>query len=438
MKLTECCALLSLAVPVACHPGRPRDPRPSVILVSVDTLRADHVGLYGYSRDTTPFLDRWARQGAVFEHAFSPVSWTLPAHMSMLTGLYPVQHGVLEEEVALAPEVPLLAERLQEAGFQTVGLYFPGWVHERHGFARGFDVFRSHLDAEEAADHVEEELARLQPEEPLFLFLHLFDVHSAPFTPGARAVYESPAPFQELFMAGAIERLPDVSMQELWESDRKLLPDERDALIALYDGGIRYVDTKLEAIFAGLARSGWLDGALVIVTADHGEALGLRGRLQGHGGFWQDGLHVPLVLRDPRGALAGLRIREPVSLVDLVPTVLEAVGLRGDPGLGGRSLLGPLPPDRVLTGSRPPREYVVRWPEKIMRGMHGRYIGVDLERDPGEQHPVFVASERFVELRQVGLPGQATLHFPVAIPSLAPAEQEALRALGYGGESDDE
>ena len=194
---------LALVLAAACSGDQTR---PSVILVSIDTLRADHVGLYGYERDTTPFLDRFAEQCLVFERALTPISWTLPAHITMLSGLYPVQHAVLKEDLALSPDVPFLAERLQSVGYQTVGLYFRGWIHERHGFDRGFDVFRNHKNALEAVDHLREALAELEPERPFFLFLHLFDVHCKPFTKKKRSpLYRSPAPFQDQFFPGAEE-----------------------------------------------------------------------------------------------------------------------------------------------------------------------------------------------------------------------------------------
>src|SRR5262245_57996699 len=152
--------------------------QPSIVLVSIDTLRADHLGAYGYERDTSPFLDRWAKRSLVFERAFTPAAWTLSAHMSMLTGLYPEQHGVVKGDLALAPDVPLLAERLAHAGYRTVGLYQPTWVHPRHGFGRGFEVFRAHENGDQAGEHLFEELAKIPAQSPLFLFVHLFDVHS--------------------------------------------------------------------------------------------------------------------------------------------------------------------------------------------------------------------------------------------------------------------
>src|SRR5262245_23865720 len=246
-----------LFLPLGCGSST-RDARPSVILVSIDTLRADHVGTYGYGRDTTPFLDGWAKQAIVFEHAFTPCAWTLVAHMTMLTGLYPDQHGVVKEDLALAPEIPLLAERMKAAGYQTVGLYHPCWIHERHGFGRGFDVFRGHKDAEEAEQHLREELARRDHDRPLFLFVHLYDVHNEFTNDGHEFLYPSPAPYQDMFREPSMPDLPSLPPDKLWETKGLLSEAELRTLVAYYDGGIRYVDAKLERWFALLKEQGWL------------------------------------------------------------------------------------------------------------------------------------------------------------------------------------
>src|SRR5262245_27398515 len=237
--------LAPLLLPLGCGSST-RDARPSVILVSIDTLRADHVGTYGYGRDTTPFLDRWAKEGVVFEHAFTPCAWTLVAHMTMLTGLYPEQHGVVKEDLALAPEIPLLAERLKGAGYQTVGLYRSSWVHARHGFARGFDVFRAHAHAEEAGQHLREELARVTHDRPLFLFVHLYDVHNETTGQEVEWIYPSPAPFQGMFLDDSMAPLPHLAAEKIWASKGLLSEAQLRTLGALYDGGIRHVDARLE------------------------------------------------------------------------------------------------------------------------------------------------------------------------------------------------
>jgi arylsulfatase A-like enzyme len=425
------------ALAAGCGSEAPAGPPPSVILVSIDTLRADHVGLYGYERDTTPWLDRFAEQATVFEHAFTVCPWTLVAHMTMLTGLFPTQHGVVTEELALNGEIPLLAERLRTAGYQTLALFVPSWLHERFGFARGFDVFRSHGSAEEAALHLKEELARLDRTRPFFLFYHLFDVHNGPMASGEHMIYPSPEPFQEMFLPGATARLPKIAPDELWDSQDLLKADEIEALVALYDGGIRHVDTRLGEAFAWLEGEGYLANTLVIVTSDHGEALAQRGRLVGHGELAQEGLHVPLVVRHPQGRDAGKRVAAVAHLGDLVPTVLDVAGLPADRLLPGRSLFGPLPPERVVTGVHLPSEFVVRWPEKIIHQKGRGNVAFDLERDPRELSGQRAPKQRYEELLEQAFP-KTPFPPPVPMGGLPPEERDALRALGYGGQDEDQ
>jgi arylsulfatase A-like enzyme len=404
--------------------------RPSVVLISIDTLRADHVGTYGYARDTTPFLDRFARRAVVFERAFTPAAWTLSAHMSMLTGLYPEQHGVLEGDLALAPEVPLLAEHLARSGYHTIGLYQPTWVHPRHGFDRGFEVFRAHERAEQAGEHLFEELARVSAERPFFLFVHLFDVHSDPADRGT--LYSAPEPFRELYVPGAAERLTGVTYLGL-KHGQPLAEELKTDMVALYDEGIRHVDALLGQWLTRMEAEGHLANTLVIVTSDHGESLGQRGPLGGHGGIRQEGVHVPLIVRLPGDARGGTRVRESAHLIDVLPTVLDFVGLPRDPRLPGLSLLGPLPPERLLAGSNPPLGYVVRWPDKWLR-WSGVVRQVDLDADPGETSSARTGLEAYEAARRGLALAPGTVHAGVPIDAMSPADVEALRALGYGGE----
>jgi len=174
----------------------------------------------------------------------------------------------------------------------------------------------------------------------------------------------------------------------------------------------------------------------VIVTSDHGEALGQRGPLEGHGGFAQEGLHVPLIVRPPERTRAGTRVSEVVHLGDLVPTVLAVAGLEPDARLPGVSLLGPLPAQRVLTGSYsfPRSGYVLAWPEKLLWREGGRTLAVDLERDPGELELRRGSQERYEELQRRAYPHELALPPAVKIAPLSAEERDRLRDLGYGGE----
>jgi membrane-anchored protein YejM (alkaline phosphatase superfamily) len=235
-----------------------------------------------------------------------------------------------------------------------------------------------------------------------------------------------------MFQPGATERLPLVS----WQLDPNSA-DQRAAMTALYDGGIRHVDSELEQWFGELERRGLLADTLVIVTADHGENLMDRGRVSGHGRFWNEGIRVPLVVRHPRGLGAGTRVRENVHLGDIVPTVLDVLGLPRDPRLPGHSLFGLLPAERVLIGSQDIGAYVLRGTRKIARGKR-RYLALDLAADPLERKgKVLDECPEFDEWTALATdPGQRYPP-PLELAPFTPEEAEHLRALGYAGEAED-
>ncbi len=422
----------------ACGGPGPEDrPPPSVLLISLDTLRADHLGLYGYGRDTSPYLDRLARECLVFDRAYTPQPWTLVAHMSMLSGLEPEDHGVHSANVALSPEVPLVAERLAERGYFSVGLRSADciWLDERYGFARGFDVYREHSGPADAEGMLLETLAPLAPDRPVFAFVHLFDVHTKLFDKGFRGFYDPPEPFDRAFLDDARERLAHVDCRKLWEGHGTLTAAEQEAMVALYDGAIRFVDAELERIVEGWRESGLLERSLLVVTADHGEALGDHGLLDGHGGMFEEGLRVPLLVRFPDGFRAGEREQGLVSLIDLVPTILGEAGLAVEPWRAGRSLRQAPDPERVVRATR--ALVSERW--KLWVGDDRRIY--DLAADAAEHAPLPESEgepgERARELRRQhqeqrrsrpAVPGA-----PVEIGELSEAEAAELRGLGYAG-----
>lgn len=356
--------------------------------------------------------------------------------MTMLTGLFPEQHDVIGRRRALSPEIPLLAERLHAAGYRTIGLHAPGWIHARHGFQRGFDVFRSHAGLEEADRHLCEALDGLEDGRPFFLFLHLFDVHCGPFTGKDSSIYPAPPDYERMFLGAGAAPLPDVPAEELWSSQGLLDERQLATLIATYDGGIREVDDQLAEWFGELERRGLLRGALTIVTSDHGEALGQRGRLDRHGEYWQEALHVPLIVRHPEGVRAGERVPQPVHLGDLVPTILATSGLPADARLPGRSLFVPLPEERVIYGIKLPEAFVLRWPEKVVLGPKDWCLALDLEQDPRELAPRPGDPRRFHELRGEAIAAGGSFPPALRIEQLSQEDEAALRALGYGGDTE--
>ncbi|MEM7305211.1 MAG: sulfatase-like hydrolase/transferase [Planctomycetota bacterium] len=425
----------------ASDPSGSGEAPPSVILVSVDTLRADHLGLYGYGRDTSPYLDRLADECLVFDRAYTTAAWTLVAHMSMMTGLEPEEHGVVQPNLALSPEVPPVAVRLREAGYRTIGFYSGSWVEPRYGFDRGFDVYRGYDTPEEARAAVGEALAEHNPARPLFLFLHIFDVHTAPFTPDFRGFYDPPEPYDTQFIADARERLAHVDCRSVWDGKgRPLNDDEVEALVALYDGGVRHADAMLSDWVEGWRADGLLDRSLLLITSDHGESLGQRGRVGGHGGMYEEGLRIPLMVRFPDGHRAGEREPGVVSVVDFAPTFLEIAGLSAEPWRSGHSLRLPPLPERVVRAQRA----LVGGTWKLNQTGAER-LAFNLAEDAGEVAPYSVESEemraairdlrrRYEEqlAARAPLPGQA-----VELRELDEATRAELRNLGYAGELGD-
>jgi arylsulfatase A-like enzyme len=316
---------------------------PHVVLIDVDTLRADRLGLYGAARPTSPRIDAWAaREAIVYEDALSSAAWTLPSTVSMLTGLAVSQHEVRFQRLVLAPELEPVAVRLRAAGYATLARTDGGIVSAAFGFAHGFELFDATKLAREEFERVgwAPELERIRArrsERPLFVFLQTYQVHE-PYAPDRR--FEDPSqPYGGRFAK-------DNALQQHVESGPALAPDDWRWLNDTYDAGVRRMDDVVGSFLEGLDEAFGGEPYLVILTSDHGEELGERGRF-GHGHTLdQELLHVPLVVRFPGGA-RGVRETRPVSSLDLVPTILAAAGLEAPAHLPGRALQQELPAQRL-------------------------------------------------------------------------------------------
>jgi hypothetical protein len=290
----------------------------TVVLISIDTLRADHLGAYGYSGHTSPFIDGIGARGAVFESIITPLPATDPSHAAMLTGQHPLVTGVLSNAMTLAPGVETIAEVFRNAGYATAGATGVYHLSDRYGFAQGFDQFTSvTMDAavRRSADAVNADVLRLirtykasTPDRPLFLFVHYFDVHApyiglpdaAKYGPGLR----SPASIEELTRA--------------------------------YDAGIRSVDTHVAQVWQALQNAGLAENSIIAITADHGEQLGEHGMTGGHADLYSETIRVPLILAGP--GIIPTRVRACASLLDLAPTLLGLTGLRFSGPTTGRPI----------------------------------------------------------------------------------------------------
>jgi arylsulfatase A-like enzyme len=291
------------------------------ILISLDTLRADHLGCYGYPRPTSPFLDSLSRRATLFEEAYAQFPSTLVSHMSMFTGLHPREHGVFPPNAVLSPEVETLPEVLQRNEFRTAGFTEGGFVSGRFGFRRGFDRFvsrdrnRSRL-LEKTFGRGVEFLESLGSEDRFFLFLHTYAVH---------APYDAPERYRKLFWPG---EPPDRAIPPTGPAlARQNILGERlprpviDWLTALYDAGIRQTDEVLQGFFADLERLGLADEVTVVITSDHGEEFQEHG-LFNHTQLYRHTMRVPLLVVHPDHRSA-VRHGGVVQLVDLAPTLYE-------------------------------------------------------------------------------------------------------------------
>ncbi len=354
--------------------------RPPIVLITIDTLSARNMSLYGYERSTTPNLERLAKDAVVFENGKANATWTVPSFMSMMTGIYPKAHRLevisglqkadLWEVWYLASNRWTLAESLRSVGYQTAGFIDNLWITERYGFPQGFETFDASAGEIEKADpsggirHVKKLAQRWldqrDPTRPFFLFLHAFDVHG-PYAPDeafhgrfrADTLYEDP---RTVFAGGMTDAFGIVPKYVTWVE----FPDEPARVSAArvraaYDEGVAMVDAEVGEFLEWLRAHELYDQALIVVTADHGETMESGTYYFGHGVLDEEVVQVPLLIKLPGNARGGSKVSQTVQLVDLFPTLQAAAGIEIERAyLHGRSLLPllqgeSLPPAPVLT-----------------------------------------------------------------------------------------
>jgi arylsulfatase A-like enzyme len=312
----------------------------NLVLISIDSLRADRLGCYGQRHDTSPNIDRLAREGVRFANVTSTTSWTLPSHMSLLTGRYVLSHGVITQTDGLSPRVPTLAEAVRAAGLTTGGVVATLFLQPRYGFGRGFDYYDDSNVARTWYDELTAETApgvtrqainwlRQQQNRRFFLFLHFWDVHYD---------YIPPPPYDQMFDPGYRGSVDGRNFMHNPAVKRGMPERDLQHLLALYDGEIRWVDDHIGTVMATLSEMGVADRTAVIVTGDHGDEFFEHGGKGHQRTLYREVVQVPLVMRIP-GVAAGQVVQMPVSLVDVMPTVLELVGARAPAGLEGVSLV---------------------------------------------------------------------------------------------------
>ena len=437
-------------------------PKPNLVLVSIDTLRPDHLTAYGYERPTSPVISRLADEGIVFEQAFSQSPKTATSHMSLLTGVYPPAHRVAnwgERRVRrLSADSPTLATLLARLGYRTEAHTDGGNVSARLGFGQGFERYVEHRGAGTVFDGARQALDQFAEEDgagtraPFFLFVHTFEVHD-PYLPPAEYAAEFVDPSYSGDIIGSREELERLvgsgnywaSHEEYWNRVDREDPADLQHLQDLYDAGILYTDVQLGTLMDHL-RSLDLDAeTIVVVLSDHGEEFLEHGGFL-HNSLFQEILHVPLIFRFPEGLAlpTGLRIQTIVRLVDVLPTLLEVMGLPAPEHLQGHSLM-PL----IGEGEAPTRPVFSQWLAGgrivALRDGDWKYIRVkrqeqlfDLSEDPGESvDRLSVRPEVLARLQaEVNeIIGEsfafAEAQTPTRPPRLDEETREQLEALGY-------
>ena len=450
------CGILSLLVGAglidACTPDR--GARPNILLISIDTIRHDFVGSYGDPTGPTPTLDRLAARGVLFENAIATSSWTLPSHMSLLTGQYPASHGVNVDGRSLLDAKGTLAEFLSDRGYRTAGFVAGPYLHRAYGFDQGFDEYghcvrwgeelnekglvknvigtnlRSHQGVTSPATHerVVDWLTRVPGNQPWFLFVHYWDPHYD-FTP--------PSPYDRYLDPEYSGRLTGHGFLQ----DRKIAadmpPGERKRLLDLYRGEIRFTDGWIARLLRRIGERGERDQTLIVVVGDHGEEFFEHGNKGHRRNLYEETLRIPMILHLPGVFDGGEVVSEPVSLIDVFPTVAALLPAQPSAEVMGVDL---------GSGSLSQRPGVVAelfGRHEALRGRRWKLI-VDneseevelysLEQDPGEDTEMSgAAPDQYRRLAEILEAADHGRHAPslVTEAELDTATVEALRALGY-------
>ncbi|MDP9268186.1 MAG: sulfatase-like hydrolase/transferase, partial [Acidobacteriota bacterium] len=406
-------------------------PPPNVVLITIDTLRADHLGCYGYKAIRTPNIDALAKEGVRFERAFTPVPITLPAHSALLTGTYPTTNGMHDfSGNKLSAQQPTLAKVLRQAGYRTGAVVGSAVLDSRFGLDQGFDLYYDHFDFNRLLETNIDEMERPGNEvvdkalawldkngaQRFLLWVHIYDPHYP---------YRPPSPFREQYKSNP------------------------------YDGEIAFADAQVGRLVSALKRKDLYQRTMIVLLGDHGEGLGEHDE-KTHGFFiYNSTLHVPLIFKLPAKLPAGASpgkarvVADDVSLVDVLPTILNVAAVDVPSGVQGRSLLP------LLRGTKPERESVL-YSETLLPRLHfdwselrglqaGGYHFIaapkpevyDLANDPHELHNLFAEKKAVAEEMQGRLQSTIRQYLPdrelAEKTGLDPALMERLKSLGYAG-----
>ena len=461
----------------AAKPWEPAEPvleRANVLLISIDTLRPDHLSCYGYNRNTSPRIDQLAAEGVLFENHISSTSWTLPAHAALFTSLPDSVHGCMDTDKRLADNRVTLAERFAAAGYQTAGFFSGPYLHPAFGLGQGFEHYQNCTSYAAALDSAPVEKWAMDGgmmksshhditnptvyaavhawleqhnEKPFFLFVHMWDVHFD-FIP--------PAPYDKRFDPDYTGTITGENFFFNPRINKDMPKRDLEHLIALYDGEIAWTDEHVGKIVDNLKAKGLLDNTVIAITADHGTEF-FEHRNKGHRTTLFDELiRIPLIVRYPAGLPQNTHIDMQTRLIDVGPTLLALAGCPQASDVMGHSLVplarrNPLDFDNVAVselfsvGHRMRSIRNLDW--KLMDVMEQQArIYFDLQADPREQRPIgdlsvglgaslnqlYIETVRDLAKRHEAMPTRVE-------SSDVPADvRRQLESLGYVGQQPEE
>ncbi len=425
--------------------GKPA--KPNLILISLDTLRADHLGCYGYPKNTTPHIDRLAEQGVVVKTVISQAPFTMSSHMSLLTSLYPSFHGVNKlKDSYLDSKVTTLAEVLYNQGYRTWAITGGGQLSSNYGFAEGFETFIEYNNKTDVERKVKETIDFLeqQKDNNFFVFFHTFRPH---------APYRAPAPYNTMFdpdYTGDVTG-DTATLNEINNGTRKITPRDVQHIASLYDGDIRHTDEALAPLFDYIKSAKLDSNTLIVITSDHGEEFGEHGKVALHSHtLYDELLHIPLILVAPHLLPAGKVVEQQVRSIDITPTILELIGVPKVEAMQGSSLVnlirsgtekGPEQyafSERLATDStylRSVRSPSFKFICQENRDNHDRiYYYFNLKNDPHEQKnldPSGIKEKGLMSQIQFLIDHERTAKKVVRERELDSETLETLKALGY-------
>lgn len=472
-------AVATFAATKATAQSTPPATPPNVVMFLIDTLRADHLGAYGYDKPTSPNFDALVKESVFFENAISAEGWTLPSVPSIFTSTFPCEHNLIIDRTQLSEALETLPQRLQRGGYFTTSYYANPYLGVVTGLSRGFDFARRvpYADGETVQAWLKE-----RPDKPYFLYIHNLEPHDPWKSPPRYAKkFGSATPAEARRISRLIVKYKSL-MRADWEGERgagvtdntkqqdlylSQLHKMLDAHIALYDGAVNQADERLGSVIETLKTTGQWDRTLFIVLADHGEEFNDHGAYIHGQSVYQELIHVPLLVKLPAGQYAGKRVSDPVGLVDLMPTIMEIIS---KPELANGARGGSLMPfirgerqraadEIVVTSVRiNVKKFYKPWADtrgNINVAMRmGDWKGIwnkdhdtvelyDLAKDPHELHNLAAKETNLAaRMREVAtkfFTDCAANQKPAKPVEMSESERHELEALGYiGGKSDPE